>query len=530
MKIINTILIASICFALYSCAVQKAPLGGKKDIEPPKIDSLKSTLNFQTNFSEEKIILKFDEFVQLKNAFEQVVYSPPLKIKPEIVQRGKKITLNFSQEDTLRANTTYTINFGDAIQDLNESNILNNFRFVFSTGDVIDSLEISGNVIDDDLKKPAEEVLVLLYDILEDSIIYKEQPYYFAKTDKNGQFRIQNLRSDTFKVIVLKDGNLNLKYDDGEPMGFLDTFVVIKDSIPALDLHIFNPIPKLQLVDSEIKPYRIKFEFNRSPFDVTIKNSSDSVWWKKQESLDSIILWHDNTTVASDSFFLFADDILLDTVVYKIKGEKSEKLPLQPYRKNISRRNLLPASQMAEFEFRIPISTIDTSLFSFQDSLQIVNYSVKVDSAIISKLVVQYEYNYGDTLSLTLLPGALTFINSAINDTIQQTIIPDNPEKLGTIKLQIDSLDSELQYVMLLLDGENVIKKEIIENAETKSFIYKNMDPKTFSVKLILDINRNGKWDPGNYGLKTQSEEWKSFKLEALRENWELEAKLKWKE
>lgn len=525
------ILLVFTIVAVYSCAVQKSPLGGPKDEDPPKIDSLKSTPNFQTNFTEKEVRIYFDEFVQLKNVFEQVVYSPPLGTKPELIQRGKKIRLKFAEDDTLKTNTTYTINFGDAIQDFNESNILENFRFVFSTGDIIDSLEISGSVLDDDTQIPAEEVLVLLYDNLEDSIVYKEQPYYFAKTDEVGQFSIQNLRSDTFKVIVLKDGNLNLKYDEGESVGFLDSNIIITDSLPGrLALNIFTPEEALNLVDYEIYPNKISFEFNRPPYDLEIKNSSDSVWWRSESLLDSMLLWHDHT-VSSDSFFLFANEEVVDTFLFKRKGSPVVSDGGLPSKKdNLSRRDGLKTGEQLKFEFVFPIVGIDSSQFSLKDSVERTNFDISIDSLNSRFLEVAYDYKYGDTLNLTILPGGLNFINGDKNDTISQAIIPENPEKYGLIILTIDSLSLSEQYVFQLLDGEKIVKEEIIKNKSSEIFRYINMEPKEYVVKLIQDLNRNGKWDPGSYELKSKSEIWQIFSIEALRENWELEANVKWKE
>lgn len=525
------ILLLGIAFIVHSCAVQKSPLGGPKDEDPPVIDTLASTPNFQTNFKEEQILLKFDEFVQLKNAFEQVVYSPPLRVKPEMIQRGKKIKLKFSKEDSLKDNTTYTINFGEAIQDFNESNILSNYRFVFSTGDIIDSLEISGKVMDDMTSEPAEDVLVLLYDNLSDSIVYKEQPYYFAKTDEGGNFKIQNLRSDTFKVFVLKDGNLNLKYEEGEPMGFLDTFIFVNDSLPPpLSLNIFEPIPALILTDDEIFPYKIKFEFNRDPFDLEIDHSEDSIWWKKETFEDSILLWHDNS-VTADSFFLSADGKVLDTILFKPKTPKQTELSaLTVLKKNSKRNGALKTGENLTLEFALPIKSIDTSKLSLSDTLTRYGYSFFIDSLSPRKVDLEFNYRYGDTLNFSILPGGLEFINGATNDTIEEKIIPQNPELFGLINLAIDSLDSDASYVMQLMDGDKVIKEEVIVEKRNAIFVYRNMDPKEYTVKLILDANRNGKWDPGNYELRSQSETWKEFSLEALRENWELDANVTWKQ
>lgn len=513
----------------FSCAVQKEPLGGPKDEDPPVFDTLRSTENYQTFFEEKEIVLRFDEYIQLKNAFQQIVYSPPLTTKPEIVQRAKKITLKFPKTDTLRSNTTYTINFGDAIQDLNESNPISNFRFVFSTGAVIDSLEISGVVSDDITKKPAEEVLVMLYDILEDSIVYKEQPYYFAKTNKEGRFNIQNLRSDSFKLIILKDGNLNLKYDEGESIGFLDTFIYLTDSQTVdLELSIFKPVPALKLISTFNNPFKLKFEFNRSPYDLVLKNQLDSVWWVEEMNKDSLILWHSND-ILQDTFYLFVDSIPLDTVPFTVKSFESTQSSVSPVRNNLKGRNILPSGQILAYEFNQPVRSFDTSFFSLKDSVDISDYTVQIDSIDRKKINFNYDYKYGDTLQLLILPGGINLLNGNTNDTINQTIIPDNPEKYGLIYLKIDSLDASEQYVFQFLDGEKIIKEEVIRDESSKEFVFRNMDPKAFVVKLILDTNRNGRWDPGSYQDKRQSEQWQTFDLEKLRENWELEITLNWK-
>lgn len=510
---------------LCSCAVQKSPLGGKRDETPPLLDTIKSTPNYITNFKLDQVVLKFDEFIQLKNAFEQVVYSPPMKTKPELLQRGKKLTIKFSKTDTLRANTTYTINFGDAIVDLNEGNPLSNFRFVFSTGDVIDSLAISGQVVDDITQEPAEDVLVLLYDNLDDSIVYKEQPYYFAKTNESGAFEIQNLRSDTFKVVVLRDGNLNLKYEVGEGIGFLDTFIHITDSFNTpLKLNIFEPEVPLELMDNEFLPFKIKFEFSQQADKIEVRNARDSIFWIQEINKDSLILWHDNS-VPNDSFF-----VLGDTIVYKRRVSSTEFEPLEPRRKNLKRNGTLPIGQPIELEFAYAITQIDESKFELSDSLVRNIDTLKLDSLNPRKLLINYDFKFGDTMGLFVLPGALSFVNGVSNDTITELVIPESPDKYGTLFLSLDSLETTSQYLMQLMDGDKEVLSRIIDSQPSAQFSFALLPPKKYSVRLTLDENRNGRWDQGSYVLKTQSEKWQSFPLEELRENWELEANVEWKQ
>ena len=177
-----------VLFHFFSCASTGELLAGPKDTTPPVLDTMMSTPNNQVRFQKQDIVFVFDEFVEVKDAFKQVLVSPPLNYLPKVSGRGKKVTFAFNEKEELRENVTYSINFGDAIVDFREGNILSNFVFAFSTGDHLDSLSVKGTVVDALTSKPAENVQVLFYDILEDSIVAKSRPYYAVKTNKNGNF------------------------------------------------------------------------------------------------------------------------------------------------------------------------------------------------------------------------------------------------------------------------------------------------------------------------------------------------------
>ena len=191
-------------------------------MEPPKLDTLNSTRNFQTRFKKQTIVLAFDEWVELRDAFTQVVVSPPLEHRPEIVRKKKTIQLRFDEREVLRDSATYVINFGQAIRDLTEGNAAE-IVFVFSTGDYIDSLSVEGRIVDAYTAKPVENVLFMLYENLADSVVRKERPFYFTRTDKEGNFKVSNVKSGRFKAFALLDQNLNYRYDsDAEKIAFLD--------------------------------------------------------------------------------------------------------------------------------------------------------------------------------------------------------------------------------------------------------------------------------------------------------------------
>jgi hypothetical protein len=227
-KSVGFIVIAGLLFLLFQgCAKVGNPTGGPKDIQPPKY--LKGIPeNRSLNFTGDRIDIAFDEYIQLKDENSEVLISPPMKERPVIRVREKELRVTFNSE--LRPQTTYTINFGRSLSDLNESNLLPDFEFVFSTGSKIDSLSVTGKVVDAFNHKPEskERMVVMLYENLSDSAPLVEIPRYFGRANKDGLYSVNNIHPDTFRIIALQDENNNLHYDQGiEAIGFLDSLLII---------------------------------------------------------------------------------------------------------------------------------------------------------------------------------------------------------------------------------------------------------------------------------------------------------------
>ena len=209
------------------CANPIPPDGGPEDTQPPQLVEEESSPNYQVRFEKQRIELTFDEWVELNDVFNQVVVSPPLEYPFEASLKGKALRFEFDEEEELRPEATYTINFGEGVRDLTERNPTENLRFVFSTGDYIDSLSVSGRVVDAKTGEPVEGALFMLYDNLSDTVVRTERPFYFARTNKQGSFLIENVKSGTFKGFALQDANRNYRFDQAqEPIGFPDTLLV----------------------------------------------------------------------------------------------------------------------------------------------------------------------------------------------------------------------------------------------------------------------------------------------------------------
>lgn len=213
---------------VYSCASMGNPDGGPYDEEPPKF--VRSTPKpFAINSKEKKVTIEFDEFIKLEKAAEKVVVSPPQLEQPEIKASGRKVVVGLV--DSLRPNTTYTIDFADAIVDNNEGNPLGNYAFTFSTGTTIDAMEVSGTVLSASDLEPVKNIQVGLHSDLSDSAFMKKPFDRVSRTDSRGHFSIRGIAPGKYRIYALMDGNQNYLFDSKtEMIAFSDSII-----IPAME-------------------------------------------------------------------------------------------------------------------------------------------------------------------------------------------------------------------------------------------------------------------------------------------------------
>lgn len=213
---------------VYSCASMGNPDGGPYDEEPPKF--VRSTPKpFAINSKEKKVTIEFDEFIKLEKAAEKVVVSPPQLEQPEVKASGRKVVVGLV--DSLRPNTTYTIDFADAIVDNNEGNPLGNYAFTFSTGTTIDTMEVSGTVLSASDLEPVKNIQVGLHSDLSDSAFMKKPFDRVSRTDSRGHFSIRGIAPGKYRIYALMDGNQNYLFDSKtEMIAFSDSII-----IPAME-------------------------------------------------------------------------------------------------------------------------------------------------------------------------------------------------------------------------------------------------------------------------------------------------------
>jgi len=239
-------------FAIFftNCAKVGSPSGGPGDKVPPKVMSSKP-VNYQKNFTGENLQITFDEFVTIKDLNNELIVSPPLKERPTMRMRRKTFILNLNNK--LRDSMTYTFNFGNAITDFREGNVLLNYEFVVSTGDFLDSLAVTGQLLQAINLQPSKEpVLVMMYDNLNDSAPLQEIPVYLGKTGKEGNFTINNIKTGTYRIFALKDANRNMIYDlPDEAIAFSDSAFVFDPAVTEFSEDIiFDTTHISEYVDS----------------------------------------------------------------------------------------------------------------------------------------------------------------------------------------------------------------------------------------------------------------------------------------
>ncbi|MDE6491510.1 MAG: Ig-like domain-containing protein, partial [Muribaculaceae bacterium] len=242
MKRLNTmrLLLGFVALAmLAACASMGRPEGGPRDETPPVFQG-STPAPGSLNVSGSRVTLTFDENVQLDDPSNKIVISPAQSQAPSISSGGRRVTVEL--RDSMLPNTTYTIDFADAVKDLNEGNILDGLAIDFSTGSSLDTLRISGMVLEARTLEPAQGMLVGIYSTAADSAISTLKFERIAKTNQYGQFTVRNLKPGEYQIFALNDINRDLHWDRSEDVAFYDTFIVpssepieVPDTLVAVD-------------------------------------------------------------------------------------------------------------------------------------------------------------------------------------------------------------------------------------------------------------------------------------------------------
>lgn len=548
---------------LVSCARQGVPSGGPKDTQPPQVDTVASTPNFSTRFDQKRIELKFDEWVVLSDVLTQVVVSPPLAKRPEVVLKGKTVVLTFDKAEVLYPNTTYTVNFGNSVKDLHEGNAAKDLRFVFSTGDFIDSLTFKGILTDAYTGEPVENISVLLYENFADSAVRKERPYYFSRTDKSGLYTFQNLRAGRYRVVALEDSDQNLRWDgELERIGFRDSALVVNDSLGGtVNFKLFKNHPKFLLVGLNATRFGlVKVGFNTPVDAFEIQTLAPAgLITLVEKTPDSLLVWYDLPQDTAWNLLFTSPELRarneesaigglirseFDTIsVKKLSradfltshrldfGDVAAPAPTRgrgqpvPAKAPSVKTIVQTASRPVHLGFNYPISNFDTARWIITvDSNRLVEFQVRPDSLSPRRLHCSADWKEGKTYKFTFLPGALTDFWGATNpDTLLRIFNVVTGKQLGTLSMTLENLRPGTPYLLQLLNGANLEEeRRFVAEMENKTLVFKDLQVAGYSGRLVEDLNGNGRWDTGRFNEKRQSEQVFNKKFDPLRANWEL--------
>ncbi len=549
----------------HSCAnTTTPPTGGPKDTIPPVITAIYPGLG-ETNIpvKKTKLILKFNEYVVVKDA-KSLFLSPPMEKAPKHKIKGKSVVVYF--EEPLDSNKTYTLDVTNAIADNNEGNMFPGFTLVFSTGDKIDSMVVTGTVQDCNTLKPLKGATVMLYKDQADSAIFLKRPDAAVKTDEWGFFCLRNIQDTVYRMYAIIDDNNNNKYDpDVDKVAFLDTVIqpVIKvhdklkellkydmlDTLNCLarnseyELNIFREKPSKQLiVNRERVGDRTAYVTFMAPYAQV-----DSLWIKgvAPEKIitqfnilqDSLEIWVNDPKPQPDTFYVSVKYMKTDTLGLLNSAVDEFKL-LNPNRRAFgksSKKDLKHEDTIAvvtveakpetveqygftmEFKYPVVETAFDSISFRYLNPKQeetVGKFTVEQDSTNLRKYIVKpvdkllpgYEY------FLKLPHRKFKDINGFWNDSTEVKVSLPNDDKLSTMNLNLTGVNNKYIVDLLNEKRDNVLRSYVIDKDQTLVFPY--LKAGKYSIRITEDINRNGIVDTGILLEHKQPGKVRFYKLE----------------
>lgn len=528
-----TILLAII---VYSCATIDQPAGGRSDYDPP-VPLSYSPENYSTNFKAKKIEVVFDERIKYKNLNKELVVSPPIpdilrRIKPSATMPTKKMEIDLSDVELL-PNTTYTLNFGNSIGDNHEGTAIPNFKYVFSTGEKIDSLTVGGIIEDAFLGKFNPKTVVMLYRVdstFNDSTVFKERPRYFTRLadEKDSTFRIDNIAPGTYQLIALVNEASNQMYSQA------------KDQIAFFPRYI-------ELREPQTVGYRLRLARARKPYKVyqgvnqqkgLIQIAVDGL-----EPHDSIRRIFPELPDTARDYYLFNKE--RDTLRYWSTAEEKDSILFVVKRKGrVSDTINAKIRKPAEVEFKRfistrgleldghvfidankPIGEIDADYVQLLDKDSLSRpFTLKLDSTTFTRAEILFPIAQSNNYRISVLPGAIkSILGEEAKDTARIALKTKSAEDYGTLTVNPVSFNQFPLIVQLISLDKNTVVKEATLDKPGK-VVFKLVVPSKYLLRVIFDTNGNGRWDTVDY-LKKQQPEYVQYMDEpvTIRPLWEEE-------
>lgn len=562
-----------------ACANQaQGPTGGPKDKTPPRV--MKSTpKNGSLYFNKKQIQIDFDELITVEKAAENVIISPPQIKPPDVKAYGKRVTVVFN--DTLMPSTTYNVDFGSAIVDNNEKNPLKNYIFSFSTGAEIDTMKVSGTVINSQDLNPMAGVYVGIYDEnMSDSIFFKRPFLRIGKTDENGRFSINNMKKGRYKVYALDDTSRDYYYQPGEGLAMYDSIVspstrkeemrdtIWKDSITVDSVHkyigtrflpdditlrFFKENKKRQyFVKAERKePYVFNLYFNAPATELPTLKALNFNWegkflLQKNATKDSLTYWITDSTawnvdtlqfsmtyLKTDSLFKLT--ATTDTInVFMRKGRVNPKMkPLKKSAiKSVVEALKFTNNVSSSFEiynpiilqFEAPLADYDISKIKIRQKVDTVYKTIpftwrQTDSTKMN-FALDNKWIPESSYDIKIDSAAFKSIYKKISNKYDGQFKIKSLDEYSSLKIFLSSFNSNVMMQVLNANDMVLATKPALE----KGTVFEYLKPGDYYLRMFMDKNSNGRWDTGDLSTKRQAEDVYYYPRKfTLKANWEFE-------
>lgn len=557
------------CFAmvllLNACANMASPTGGLYDVDPPKVK--KATPDFNALNSKRTVIeIEFDENIKIEKPNEKVIITPPQQNMPVIKSIGRKAIVELN--DDLLDNTTYTIDFTDAIVDNNEGNPLENFVYSFSTGDKLDTLAISGKVLSADNLEPVAGIHVGVHSNFDDTVFTNVGFERISRTDSRGRFTVRGMAPGSYRVFALDDKNRDYKYDNPqEAIAFLDSIVVPSTTPAVRQDTIFNPkdstvIDTIKTInytrflpdDLVLRSFLSDFQrqylqkhqrseahkltlFFASPTPMPsfklIKPTTDGNDWFVQERSkgnDSITLWitdsliYKQDSISMELRYTRTDSMNMnyietDTLSFNLRrtsareqrnknknDKEEEQITFLGVNTNI--QSTFEVYNPIRFEFDQPVISFDSTHIKLTQELDSVfhpvSYQLMPDSLNPRKFILRHAWEPGGKYKLSVDSAAVFSHYGLWNNKIEQPFTIKALDQYGNLELSLSGLPADKTAYVELLDKSDKPFRKILVKDNVARF--QDLPPGELYVRLFIDENGDGVWTTGNYAENRQPE------------------------
>jgi uncharacterized protein (DUF2141 family) len=564
-RLIITVVI--VCTLINSCAKVSTPAGGPRDKTPPVIIKTNPE-NGSRFFKGDKFEITFNEYVALDKINDKFLVSPPMKKKPEVSIKGKSVVVKY--EDELRDSTTYNFIFQDAVRDVNEGNVYDNLQFVFSTGPVVDSLSVTGNVLNAFVLDIPENPLILLYRDLSPAAFRESLPEYISKADKNGYFRIDNIRPGTYRLYALKEkdnsGNFNLPDEEiaflNEPVeispekNYLpvkrDTVAVKKTQTKNADTAVVRGEYKLILFQHEktmryltsssrnlqyLLTYTLTLPPENRIFDFSIPGISEDLYFiERSRNNDTMNVWLTDSTLYSTQTINTVVTYPLtdttgtiisqqDTIAMRFFPPRASRVKVKPalynVKSNISRGQIKPGEKII-FESTTPFKAPDTSkirIYEIKETLKIpVPYTLIKDSTNSCRIIMNVDLARGKNYLYIADSASFCNIYGECSDSTGFKVSLREEKSFGKLILNIKGYEGS--RIIQLLDKNEKPVTELQMSKDGKAE-FPMLDKGTYRIRVIYDLNNDGRWTTGNYNFGIQPEPVSFYPGEIeIKEDW----------